>query len=133
MKNRAILNNGWMVIETAEVLGVSARSLQRWEDIVAVKGEVNPRSVFRGHPRVLAPAAMEDLRALLEESPTLYLDEIVDYLAVIHEIHISTTALHDNLKTLGLTYKRMHRTASQRDQEARQAWRDDITANFSRE
>jgi len=27
----------------------------------------------------------------------------------------------------------MHRTASQQDQEARQAWRDDITANFSHE
>ncbi|KAF8840029.1 hypothetical protein BDN67DRAFT_1053927 [Paxillus ammoniavirescens] len=68
---------------------------------------------------------MEDLRVLIEESPTFYLHEIVDYLAVVHEIHISTTALHNNLQALGLTYKMMQRTASQRDEQARQAWRDD--------
>ena len=74
---------------------------------------------------------MEDLQALLEELPTLYLDKIVDYLAVLHKIHISTTVLHDNHKTLRLTYKRMHRTASQWDQEARQAWHDDIAIGIT--
>ena len=75
----------------------SARTIQQWEDNVAVKGEVNPHSVFWGYPRILAPTAMEDLRTLLKESPTLYLDEIVDYLTVIHRIvsqqlHFMTTS-----------------------------------------
>jgi len=126
-----LLNDGWTENDTAEVLGVSVRSIERWEVNLEVKGEVNPRSVLRGRPRILDPAVMEDLLALVGESPTLYLDEIVDYLSVIHNIYISRTALHNNLQALGLTYKRMQRTASQRDEEARQAWREDITANFS--
>jgi len=137
MKNRAmeLLNDGWTEIEVAEVFGVSVRSLRRWEDDIAAKGEVNPRSVLRGHPRILDAAVMEDLWVLIEESPALYLDEIVDYLAVVHEIHISilVIALHNNLQALGLTYKMMQRTASQRDEQIRQAWRDDVAANFSRE
>lgn len=44
---------------------------------------------------------MEDLLALIEESPTLHLDEIVNHLAVIFELGI---ALHD-LQALGLIYK----------------------------
>ncbi|KIJ12947.1 hypothetical protein PAXINDRAFT_136645 [Paxillus involutus ATCC 200175] len=105
MKNRAmeLLNDEWTEIEVAEVFGVSVRSLRRWEDNFAVKGEVSPRSVLRGHPRILDAAVMEDLWVLIEESPALYLDEIVDYLAVVHEIHISIIALHNNLQALGLT------------------------------
>ncbi|KIJ14491.1 hypothetical protein PAXINDRAFT_42217, partial [Paxillus involutus ATCC 200175] len=46
MKNRALklLNDGWTEIEVAEVFGVSVRSLRRWEDNIAAKGEVNPPS-----------------------------------------------------------------------------------------
>ena len=126
-----LLSDGWTENNTAEVLGVSVRSTERWEVNLEVKGEVNPRSVLRRRLRILDPAVMEDLLALIAESPTLYLDEIVDYLSVIHNIHISRTALHNNLQALGLTYKRMQRTASQRDEEAHQAWREDITTNFS--
>ncbi|KIJ09634.1 hypothetical protein PAXINDRAFT_87210 [Paxillus involutus ATCC 200175] len=133
MKNRAmeLLNDGWTEIEVAEVFGVSVRSLRRWEENTAAKGEVNPRSVLRGHLRILDAAVMEDLWVL--ESPALYLDEIIDYLAVVHEIHISIIALHNNLQALGLTYRMMQRTTSQRDEQIRQAWRDDVAANFSRE
>ncbi|KIK97893.1 hypothetical protein PAXRUDRAFT_824475 [Paxillus rubicundulus Ve08.2h10] len=88
-----LLNDGWTEIKVAEVFGVLVRSLRRWEDNITVKGEVNPCSVLRGHPRILDAEVMEDFRVLIEESPTLYLDETVDYLAVVHEIHISTTAL----------------------------------------
>ena len=41
-----LLNNGWTVTETVEVLGVSVRSIQQREDNVAVKGKVNPCSMF---------------------------------------------------------------------------------------
>lgn len=70
------------------------RSLERWEDNPAGKGEVN-RSVLRGRPRILDPAVMEILLALIEESPILDLDEIVDYLAVIHDVHILRTTLRN--------------------------------------
>ncbi|KAF9219291.1 hypothetical protein BS17DRAFT_789605 [Gyrodon lividus] len=73
---------------------------------------------------------MEDVWALIED--TLYLDEIVDYLTVIHKTHLSITALHNNLRVLWLAYKMMPCTASQRDEQARQVWRDDIAANLTR-
>jgi hypothetical protein len=51
----------------------------------------------------------EELHELLDESPSLLLDEIGEWLAVYHDQPISTTALHDNLKDLGLTYKCLKR------------------------
>ena len=76
---------------------------------------------------------MEDVQALIMELPTLYIDVIKDYLAVIHEINISTTELYNNLCTLVLTYKLMQCTASQWDKQAYQAWCNDIATNFSQE
>ena len=61
---------------------------------------------------------MEDVQALIMESPTLYIDEIKDYLAIIYEIHILTTGLYKNLCTLVLTYKLMQCTAFQWDKQA---------------
>jgi hypothetical protein len=47
----------------------------------------------------------EDLPALIQETPFLFLDEIREWLAIYLNQPISTTALHDNLRELGLTYK----------------------------
>ncbi|KAF9219671.1 hypothetical protein BS17DRAFT_882757 [Gyrodon lividus] len=43
----------------------------------------------------------------------------------------SITALHNNLRAFGLTYKMMQCTVSQQDEHAGQAWRDDIAANYA--
>ncbi|KAF8236082.1 hypothetical protein L208DRAFT_1532852, partial [Tricholoma matsutake] len=50
--------------------------------------------------------AIEDLHELIRETPSLFLEEeIGEWLALYHDLPISTTALHDNLWELGLTYK----------------------------
>lgn len=55
---------------------------------------------------------VEELHELMLESPELYLDEIGIWLAIYHDVQISTTALHNNLRELGLTHKLMHRAAA---------------------
>jgi hypothetical protein len=58
---------------------------------------------------------MEDIRELIHEAPSLFLDEIAEWLAIYHEQPISTTVLHDNLRKLGLTYKKLRKVAAERD------------------
>jgi hypothetical protein len=70
---------------------------------------------------------------LLRESPELYLDEIGIWLALYHEVQISMTALHDNLRDLGLTRKIMRRAAAERDDELRANWMYDFLSTYSAE
>ncbi|KAF8833246.1 hypothetical protein BDN67DRAFT_917373, partial [Paxillus ammoniavirescens] len=127
------LDTGWTLEEVGEIFNVLEKSIQCWEDKLIQKGEVSPTSVLRGRPRLLNVAVMAELRALIQESPSLFLDEISDYVSLMHEKCISITALHNNLCHLGLTYKMMQRTASQWDEQARQAWRKDIVSNFTKD
>jgi hypothetical protein len=50
---------------------------------------------------------------LLLESLSLLLNEIGEWLTIYHDQPISTTALHDNLKDLELTYKCLERIAAE--------------------
>ncbi|KAH7903356.1 hypothetical protein BJ138DRAFT_1020774 [Hygrophoropsis aurantiaca] len=135
MKQQALelLTEGWTAEEVAEVLHVSCKSIGRWEGKMEETGCVDSSSVLRGRPRLLDPVVVEDLRELILESPSLYLDEIREYLAFFHDLRISTTALHDNLQDLGLTYKLLQRAAAERDEEARATWHADIVAHISAE
>jgi transposase len=82
-------------------------------------GSVNPPTPLRGRRRLLNSHIAEELHELLIESPSLLLDEIGEWLAIYHDQPISTTALHDNLKDLGLTYKCFKRVAAERDDTSR--------------
>jgi len=86
------------------------------------KGRVDPPSFLRGRRRILSAGAIADLRELIHESPELFLDELRLWLALYHDIQISTTALHDNLRQLGLTRKLIRRAAAERDHELRANW-----------
>lgn len=106
MKQRALqlIDEGWELAEVAEVLGVSSASVERWEDNYKLHGRVNPPSVLRGRPRLL------------------YLDEIREWLALYHDQPISMTALHNNLRRMGLSRKIMRKAAAERDPVARAEW-----------
>ena len=62
----------------------------------------------------------------IQENPELFLDELRLWLALYHDIQISTTALYDNLRQLGLTRKIICRAAAERDHELRANWMYDI-------
>ncbi|KIK91910.1 hypothetical protein PAXRUDRAFT_606692 [Paxillus rubicundulus Ve08.2h10] len=114
MKQRALelLEMGWEMDEVTEAL-------------------VDPPSVLRGRPRILNAAVLTDLRDLIHETPSLFLDEIGDWLAIYHDQPISTTALHDNLRDIGLRLKVLKRTAAQRDEVARTQWRIKMLSTYA--
>jgi hypothetical protein len=80
---------------------------------------------------LLNAAGIEDLCELIHEAPSLFLDEIAEWLAIYHEQPISSTALHDNLHDLELTYKRLRKVAAERDDAYRAAWMYEITSNYT--
>jgi len=135
MKRRALqlLEDGWEMRAIAEVLGVSAKSIGRWHNNYNTKGRVDPPSFLRGRRRILSADVLEDLRGLILESPELYLDEIGLWLALYHEVQISTAALHNNLTELGLTHKLMRRAASERDHGQRAHWMYNILNTYTAE
>ena len=100
-----LIDEGWKLKEVADVLGVSSKSIERWDHNYEMHRCVNPSSALRGRPRIInTPHAIDDLHKLIQETPLLYLDEIREWLALFHDMQFSTTALHDNLRLLGLTY-----------------------------
>ena len=100
-----MLDKGWDVDEIVDALSLSKDSILWWQDKYDTYGCVNPSPVLQGRWWLLNAAAIEDLHKLIWESPSLFLDEVTEWLALYHDQPISTTALHDNLWDLGLTYK----------------------------
>jgi transposase len=92
-----LLNEGWDVGQIINALSVSSDSIQRWQDNYETYGCVNPLSVLQGCHRLLNTATIMDLHELIQESPSLFLDEIAEWLALYHDLPILITALHDNL------------------------------------
>lgn len=130
MKKRALqlLEEGWEMSKIADALGVSNKCIPRWHNNYMVHGRVDPPSALRGRHRILTGEVIEELRKLMQESPELYLDEIGEWLALFHDVQISKTALHDNLRDLGISRKIMLRAAAERDDQLRAEWMYDFLA-----
>ena len=99
-KERALyllLERGWDIDRITDALGVSSKSIERWEENNEVHGCVSPPKLIMGCPRLLSADMIDDIQQLLQEDSSLLLDEIVEWLALYHDQPISTTALHDNL------------------------------------
>jgi hypothetical protein len=62
--------------------------------------------------------------------PDIYLDELVFWLAVHHDIAISKSALQKNLEEAGLTQKLLHKIAQECDEQVRQEYRDVINGEL---
>jgi transposase len=133
MKQRALyllLEEGWEIDQITTALGVHSKSIERWQHNYENHGSVDPSTPLRGRRRLLSSDIAEELHEMLIESPSLLLDEIGEWLAIYHDQPISTTALHDNLKDLGLTYKRLKRIAAERDDAYRADWLHNMTSNY---
>ena len=133
-KERALyllLEAGWEIERIAEALGVSARSIGRWEENYALHGCVKPLKSIKGCPRLLTGDMIDDIQLLLREDPTLLLDEIREWLALYHNQPISTAALHMTLRGLAFTHKRLKRVAAERDDAYRMEWILNMTTNYT--
>ena len=108
MKERAIyllMEAGWEMESIAEALGVSARSIERWEENYITHGWANPPRSFMRHPKLLTADTIENI----QEFARILLDVIKEWLALYHDQPISTTALYMNLQDLALTHERLKR------------------------
>jgi len=116
MKQRALqlLLEGWDIDDIVESLGVSTKSITRWKDNYERHGMASPTSVTRGRRRLLTSTMLGDLKALILDSLSLYLDELSEWLAIYHDQPISTSALCQNLLDAGLTYKLLQKAAAER-------------------
>src|SRR5229473_8215890 len=86
---------------------------------------------MQGRPHLLNSDMMHDLYMLLEEALEMYLSEIQDWIALSHEVHISKTALHENIHDAGLSFKLLCRAVGERDEDFRVEWKQDINAHFT--
>ena len=117
MKKQALqmLDEGWDVDGIVDALHVSSESIGQWQDNYITHRCVNPHSVLQGHQWLLNGTAIEDLHNLIQKSPSLFLDEIMDWLALYHDQPISTAVLHNNLRDLGITHKKLQKVAAEHD------------------
>jgi transposase len=91
--------SGWSRSDICTTLSVSQASLYRWAKIFDEFGSVNPPPPpIRGRPRIIGLAALSAIKELYEAHPSTYLDELQWFLAIHHNIAISISALHENLK-----------------------------------
>ncbi|KAJ7885058.1 hypothetical protein B0H14DRAFT_2338898, partial [Mycena olivaceomarginata] len=126
-----LLEQGYITEEVCELLGVSRSSLYRWKANQSdYGGVIPPANPFRGQPRILNVDQMHNLLTLLAEAPEMYLDEIMDWVALYLNAAISRTTLHMLINDAGLTYKILRHAASEWDEEAREQWRQLIRTNF---
>ena len=133
LKERALwlVDNGYISTNVAHLLGVGDRSIRRWRSLQRNCGTVTPLpSRLRGRPLLLTSAARDDIFNLMEEAPDMYIDEILDWLAIAHGIGMSWTALDKHLRDANLTFKHLWKAAAERDEVARQEWRENVQANL---
>lgn len=118
-------DQGWDIHDIMDTLGVSQASIYRWQIIFDEHGSVNrPPSAPKGCERKITRAVLTATQTLYENESDLYLDELVLWLAVNHNIDISVSQLHEVLKKAGLTRKLLVKIAIERDEVLRQEWKD---------
>ena len=123
-----LLDNDYLTEDVCEILGVSGRSLCHWRSNDEVYGSViPPRNPDQGRPRILNADQTHDILTLLEEAPELYLDEIQDWLGLVHDVAISKSSINQIIADCGVSYKMLRRAAAERDDVAHQVWRGSVT------
>lgn len=73
---------------------------------------------------------MQACQDLFSQESDLFLDEVVTWLALEHDIVIPTSTLARNLAEISLTHKVLHKLASERDEEHRGEFRELVHHNF---
>ena len=107
-------DQGWELEDIIDTLGVSCSSIYWWKAIFETYGSVNrPQLTLHGPACILTRAVLTAVHTIYEQESNLYLDELVLWPAIHHDIMISTSALHRNLKNAGLTRKLLCKIAQE--------------------
>jgi transposase len=112
---------GFISDDICYLLGISSRSLSRWQTNMNTFGSVIPaHNPLQGHPSILNAEQRNELFNLLDQASEMFLDELQDWVALHHD---AATALHYIIQDAGLTFKMLHKAASERDEVAREEFR----------
>lgn len=133
LKDRCVFlrAQGYLSDDICEILGVSASSVQRWTRYARQYGSViPPHNPAQGRPPILNGEVAQDLHALVIENPDIYLDEMLDWLVIAHDLGLSRSALAAHLRDVGLSRKRLRKVAAERDEERRTDWQATVQANL---
>ncbi|KAJ7130539.1 hypothetical protein C8R44DRAFT_583487, partial [Mycena epipterygia] len=126
LKERALelWNLGWDAEDICFIFHVSPHSLHRWRDVFDEFGAVmKPPSPLRGRDCIVRLAVLTSMAEVYFHNSTIMLTELMWHLAITHDIAISQSALGATLQRVGLTHKVLQKTASERDEEAREDYR----------
>jgi len=103
---------GWEELDIIQGLAVSRSSLYRWRAIFKEHNDVNrPPSPLKGCTRIITRAVLTAVYDIYQSDPDIYLDELVFWLAIHHDIAISKSSLQRNLEEAGLTRKLFQKIA----------------------
>ena len=136
LKRRSLflIDEGVNQEDIAWVLEVSVRSMQCWRRNCDIYGSVcPPKNPLQGRPLMLSSHQTTELLLTVENAPEMYLDELMEWLAVYYDVALSKSALHDLLRDCGLSYKHLRKAAMERNPEVRQQFKTFIHHKISAE
>jgi transposase len=123
---------GWEELDIIQGLAVSRSSLYRWRAIFEEYNNVNrPPSPLKGRTRLITRAVLTAVYDIYRSDADIYLDELVFWLAIHHDIAISKSSLQRNLDEAGLTRKLLQKIARERDEQVRQEYWDVINDDLA--
>ncbi|KAF8234156.1 hypothetical protein L208DRAFT_1195996, partial [Tricholoma matsutake] len=94
----------WELEAIIDTLLILCLSIYHWRAIFEEHGSVNqPHFAPYGPTGRLTRAVLMAVHTIYEQESDLYLDKLVLWLAINHDIIISVSVLHENLKKSGLT------------------------------
>ena len=117
--------SGWDEEDICDALLISRRSLYRWCAIFNTFGAVKkPQSPLVGRTRIITRAVLTAVHQVYATNSDTYINELVWWLAIHHDIVISAMTLHRNLQEAGLTRKLLRKLALERDEALRLDWQE---------
>ena len=103
---------GWEELDIIQGLAVSRSSLYRWRAIFEEYNNVNrPPSPLKGCTCLITRAVLTAVYDIYRSDADIYLDELVFWLTIHHDIAISKSSLQRNLDEAGLTRKLLQKIA----------------------
>ncbi len=60
----------------------------------------------------------------------MYLSEIQDWIALSHEVHVSKTALHENIHDAGISFKLLCKATAEHNEDQQLEWKEDVNTHF---
>jgi len=111
---------GYDIPFIAESLCVSRTSLFQWRSLFSQYQTVQkPESPIMGRRRIIVQSVLTSIKEVYHNEADAYLDELLWWLALHHDVAISRSALQRTLQEAGLTRKLLHKIAREREAEQR--------------